>query len=87
MSKNQPFCDSSHKGSRFDPIKFSLDEKVNRMYLCGCKLSKNAPFCDAMTCQQILKGEEFKIEEDILYLEEEEQELPPVLEETRGNDK
>jgi CDGSH-type Zn-finger protein len=27
MSANQPFCDSSHKGSLFKPIKFSLDEK------------------------------------------------------------
>ena len=46
--------------------------------MCGCKMSKNAPFCDAITCQQILKGQEFKVEEDILYLEEEEDEMPEV---------
>ena len=50
--------------------------------MCGCKLSKLAPFCDGMTCQQILKGEEFKIEEDLLYLEDEaEEEVPQVQEE------
>ena len=46
--------------------------------MCGCKMSKNAPFCDAMTCQQILKGQEFNVEEDILYLEEDEEEIPAV---------
>jgi CDGSH-type Zn-finger protein len=46
MSKQQPFCDSSHVGSSFKPIKFSLDEKTDVMHMCGCKLSKNAPFCD-----------------------------------------
>ena len=40
------------------------------MYLCGCKLSTNAPFCDAFTCQQILKGEKFEPREDTLYLQE-----------------
>lgn len=25
MSRDQPFCDSSHKGTLFEPIKFSLD--------------------------------------------------------------
>ena len=39
-------------------------------------MSKLAPFCDAITCQQILKGQEFKAEEDILYLEDEEEQEP-----------
>ena len=25
MSKTQPFCDSSHEGTEFKPVKFSLD--------------------------------------------------------------
>jgi len=28
------------------------------MYICGCKLSQQAPFCDGITCASILKGEE-----------------------------
>ena len=40
------------------------------MYLCGCKISSQAPFCDGIACQKLLKGEEFKIEEDMLYLDE-----------------
>ena len=49
MSKKQPFCDMSHLGTSFKPIKFSLDEKITNdtMFMCGCKLSNNAPFCDA----------------------------------------
>ena len=27
-SKNQPFCDGSHKGSEFNPVKFSLTESA-----------------------------------------------------------
>ena len=72
MSKKQPFCDSSHKGTLFNPVKFSLDHKVDRMYVCGCKLSTEAPFCDGVTCQKILKGEKFNLKEDMLYLETEE---------------
>ena len=50
MSNKQPFCDSSHAGSLFKPLKFSLDEKTKSMHMCGCKLSSNAPFCDMETC-------------------------------------
>ena len=41
------------------------------MYLCGCKISSQAPFCDGIACQKLIKGEEFKIKEDMLYLDEE----------------
>lgn len=44
-SANQPFCDGSHKGSDFEPVKFAVDE--SRMYsICGCKRTAKAPFCD-----------------------------------------
>jgi CDGSH iron-sulfur domain-containing protein 3 len=44
-SKNQPFCDGSHKGTSFSPIKFKAD--TSAMYnLCGCKASDDMPFCD-----------------------------------------
>jgi CDGSH-type Zn-finger protein len=44
-SKNQPFCDGSHKGSEFSPKEFQAiaSEKV---YFCGCKNSKNGVRCD-----------------------------------------
>jgi len=45
QSKNQPFCDGSHKGSEFTPVKFEAAE-TKTAWLCGCKQSKNKPFCD-----------------------------------------
>jgi len=44
-SKNQPFCDGSHKGSEFVPMKFEAAESKTA-YLCGCKHSANKPYCD-----------------------------------------
>ncbi len=44
-SKNQPFCDSSHVGSEFKPVKFIVKEK-EEVWLCGCKHSGNKPYCD-----------------------------------------
>lgn len=44
-SKKQPFCDGSHKGGEFSPVKFTLKEKT-KVWLCGCKQSKNKPHCD-----------------------------------------
>ncbi len=44
-SNNQPFCDGSHKGSEFSPVKFEATESKT-VYFCGCKHSANKPFCD-----------------------------------------
>jgi len=44
-SQNQPFCDGSHRGSGFTPVRFQLTEK-KRVALCGCKHTGNQPFCD-----------------------------------------
>ncbi len=44
-SKNQPFCDGSHKGTGLAPIAFTA-EKTETAYLCQCKATANAPFCD-----------------------------------------
>ena len=44
-SNNQPFCDGSHKGSEFTPVKFTVSEK-GKFFLCGCKRSADKPFCD-----------------------------------------
>ena len=45
QSKNQPFCDGTHKGSGFAPTQFKAEESKT-VYLCGCKASPKAPFCD-----------------------------------------
>jgi len=57
QSKNQPFCDMSHVGTAFKPLKFVLEEKVSEIQVCGCKLTTRAPFCDGHTCQKVRSGE------------------------------
>lgn len=44
-SQNQPFCDGSHKGSDFLPMKWTADETGSK-YFCACKHTKGQPFCD-----------------------------------------
>jgi CDGSH-type Zn-finger protein len=45
MSSKQPFCDGSHKGSAFSPMKFDADT-TGIVSFCGCKGTANAPRCD-----------------------------------------
>jgi methylamine---glutamate N-methyltransferase subunit C len=45
LSKNQPFCDGSHKSTELRPQKFIAEEDGDA-YLCLCKHSANTPFCD-----------------------------------------
>ena len=44
-SQNQPFCDGSHKGTTFRPIKFEA-KQTTQVFFCCCKHSKSAPICD-----------------------------------------
>ncbi|NNE24927.1 MAG: CDGSH iron-sulfur domain-containing protein [Rhizobiales bacterium] len=44
-SKNQPFCDGSHKSTSFEPVKYTC-EQSGRKFLCGCKMTNRQPFCD-----------------------------------------
>lgn len=44
-SKNQPFCDGSHRGTSFTPLTFTADES-GPAHLCMCKHTGNAPYCD-----------------------------------------
>ncbi|SFL41639.1 glutamate synthase-related protein [Shimia aestuarii] len=44
-SKNQPFCDGSHRGTDITPLKFTA-ENDGAATLCQCKGTANAPFCD-----------------------------------------
>jgi len=46
LSKNQPFCDGSHKKEGlFSPVKWTA-EASGKKFFCGCKNSKNQLFCD-----------------------------------------
>ena len=45
QSKSQPFCDGSHKGTGFGPLKTEITE-AKTVAWCGCKHTKSAPFCD-----------------------------------------
>jgi CDGSH-type Zn-finger protein len=45
LSENQPFCNGSHKGTDFKPMKFTIEEK-QRVAVCACKYSNTPPFCD-----------------------------------------
>lgn len=45
LSKKQPFCDGTHKGSDFSPQVFTA-EKDGPAFVCQCKQTGNAPFCD-----------------------------------------
>jgi CDGSH-type Zn-finger protein len=44
-SAKQPFCDGSHKGSKFTPVKYTA-EASKKVFFCGCKHSAKAPLCD-----------------------------------------
>jgi len=45
QSASQPFCDGSHKGSSFSPLKVTA-EKTGRLFLCACKQTATPPYCD-----------------------------------------
>ena len=44
-SKNQPFCDKSHIGTSFRPVKVVFEERTFVKW-CMCRHSKEGPFCD-----------------------------------------
>lgn len=44
-SAKQPFCDGSHKGTGFEPMKYEAAE-AKTVYFCGCKHSGTKPLCD-----------------------------------------
>ena len=44
-SAKQPFCDGSHKGGPFQPVRYDA-EKDGKVWFCGCKQAAKAPLCD-----------------------------------------
>lgn len=45
QSKNQPFCDGSHQGSSFLPMKWTAEES-RKVAFCTCKQTGKSPLCD-----------------------------------------
>jgi CDGSH-type Zn-finger protein len=43
-SKNQPFCDGSHAGSPFSPVKWTAPESAE-VFFCTCKQTTTQPLC------------------------------------------
>ncbi len=44
-SQSQPFCDGSHRGTSFQPVKVVLSEP-GLVAWCTCKRSAKGAFCD-----------------------------------------
>lgn len=44
-STKQPFCDGSHKGSDFSPVKYTAEED-GKVFFCACKHTDKSPVCD-----------------------------------------
>ena len=44
-SKKQPFCDGSHEGTSFQPVKWTADAS-GRKFFCACKRTAGQPLCD-----------------------------------------
>lgn len=46
LSQQQPFCDQSHKGTDFKPVRYTAQEQGEEVLFCACKHSGDQPFCD-----------------------------------------
>lgn len=44
-SRNQPFCDGSHKDTGIQPVRWKAGQ-TEEMLFCACKRTGSAPFCD-----------------------------------------
>ena len=55
QSKKQPWCDGSHKGTGFTPLKFMVEVEDPEAYLCGCKQTGTPPYCDGTHAMPLVK--------------------------------
>jgi CDGSH-type Zn-finger protein/quercetin dioxygenase-like cupin family protein len=46
LSRNQPFCDQSHQGTGFKPVRYIAASDGEEVLFCNCKHSGDKPFCD-----------------------------------------
>ncbi len=44
-SRNQPFCDGSHKDTGFQPLRWKAEQTEEKLF-CACKRTGSSPFCD-----------------------------------------
>lgn len=44
-SARQPFCDGSHKGTAFEPVRHVAEADAT-LWFCGCKRTGGRPLCD-----------------------------------------
>lgn len=44
-SSKQPFCDGSHSGTGFTPLKYQPGQ-TGTIWFCACKATANQPLCD-----------------------------------------
>mmetsp|Transcript_5492 Transcript_5492/g.13746 ORF Transcript_5492/g.13746 Transcript_5492/m.13746 type:complete len:123 (+) Transcript_5492:92-460(+) len=46
-SDTQPWCNGSHVGTGYEPVRFNMREDGNLVkQLCGCKYTSNVPYCN-----------------------------------------
>jgi CDGSH-type Zn-finger protein len=45
LSKNQPFCDGSHKGTNSVPVEYKA-QATEKVYFCMCRQTASKPLCD-----------------------------------------
>ncbi|MFQ5790354.1 MAG: CDGSH iron-sulfur domain-containing protein, partial [Acidobacteriota bacterium] len=45
-SEKQPYCDGSHRGTSFTPVRYVATEDGEEVLFCGCKRTCHQPFCD-----------------------------------------
>lgn len=45
LSRSQPFCDGSHQGTPFTPLRY-CPPRSETLYFCACKRTATPPLCD-----------------------------------------
>ena len=60
-STSQLFCDGSHKGTDFEPVRYVAEDDV-MVAFCGCKRSRYKPRCDDTHIS--IKDDEIKAPDD-----------------------
>lgn len=68
LSKNQPFCDGSHKvDGIFEPIEYIATE-TKKVKFCGCKYSLSRPICDKTHIEYIIQKNEKKLKHPLIVV-------------------
>ena len=56
LSKNQPWCDNSHKDTPFNPLRWTVPSTGQTVYsICNCKYTTRPPYCDGIHMDLPLK--------------------------------